>query len=170
MNEETIYRATVGFLIKNGRVNLPMKKRKMGAGLRNGYGGGIEDGETPAECVMRETMEEGRIKTWLQDLRRIALLRCHHITETNGKSLWIVHVFETGFWLGEPKETSEMGPPAWFPIDALPIDELMLDDRIWLPRLFRDRKPLIVTAHYWPDQKTLEDEVGVEEVATLPEE
>ncbi|MDO8482421.1 MAG: NUDIX domain-containing protein [bacterium] len=170
MNQEMIYRATVGFLIKNRRINLPIKKRKIGAGFRNGYGGKVVIPETLAECVIRETLEEGRIKTWLQDLHRIALLRCHHQMETGEKSIWIVHVFEIGFWLGEPRETTEMGQPAWFPINALPIHELMPDDRIWLPRLFRDQKPLIVTAHYRPDQKTLDGEVGVEEVAALPEE
>lgn len=170
MNHETVHRATVGFLIKNGRINLPVKKRKIGAGFRNGYGGGIQAEETPAACFIRETLEEGRIKTWLQDLRHIALLRCHHRTETGEKSLWIVHIFETGFWLGEPKETEEMGPPTWFPTDALPIQELMLDDRLWLPRVLRDKKPLVVTARYGPNQATLDEDVIIEEVETLPEE
>ncbi|KKU68677.1 MAG: NUDIX hydrolase [Parcubacteria group bacterium GW2011_GWA2_47_16] len=170
MNEEMTYRATVCFLIKHGRINLPVKRLGIGTGFRNGYGGKIEGLETLAICAAREVLEEGRVKTWPQDLRRLALLRCHYRTETNEKSLWIVHVFETGFWLGEPKETKEMGPPEWFPVGTLPIDELMLDDRIWLPRVLKDRKPLVVTARYGPDQKTLEDEVGIEEVAVLPEE
>ena len=170
MNEEMTYRATVCFLIKHGRINLPVKKLEIGAGFRNGYGGKIQTGETPAECAAREVLEEGRIKTWPQDVRRIALLRCHHRTETDEKSLWIVHVFETGFWLGKPKETAEMGPPEWFPTDALPIHELMLDDRIWLPRVLIDRKPLVVTARYGPNQTILDEEVAIEEVETLPEE
>lgn len=170
MNQETLHRATVCFLIKDGCINLPVKKRKIGAGFRNGYGGGIEAKETPAECVIRETLEEGRIKIWLQDLRRIALLRCHNRAEAGEKSLLIVHIFKTSFWLGEPKETSEMGRPIWFPTDALPIQELMLDDRVWLPRVLRDRKLVVVTSRYGPNQASLDEEVIIEEVETLPEE
>ncbi len=170
MNQETLCHATVGFLTKHNRVNLPVKKRKTGAGFRNGYGGKIWPEETPSACVTREILEEGRIKTWPQDLRRIALLHCHNRTETGEKFLYVVHVFETTFWLGEPKETEEMGPPAWFPTDALPLDELMIDDRLWLPRFFRDRKPLVVTVKYGPNQATLDEEMVIEEVLTLPEE
>jgi len=42
--EKTLRRAVVVFLIKNGKICLPKKKFKIGAGKRNGYGGGVEEG------------------------------------------------------------------------------------------------------------------------------
>lgn len=177
MNEKTIYHATIVYLVKNTKkdgsaINLPVKKRNIGAGFRNGYGGGIEQEETPAVCAVREILEEGKVKTWPEDLRPIALLRCHNRPEAGEKFLCVVYVFKTSFWLGltEPKETDEMGPPTWFPIGELPIAQLMPADKIWLPRLLIDQKPLVVTAHYGSHQQTLEDEVVIEEVDTLPKE
>lgn len=170
MNEKILNLAVLCYLVKNGEVNLPMKKKKIGARFRNGYGGGVESNESPNTCAVREALEEGKIKTWIEDLERIALLRCHNRTEEGQNFLCTVHVFQTKFWLGEPKETEEMGSPAWFSINNLPLQELMLGDRIWLPRFFRDQKPLMVTIRYGPHQKTLDCEVEIEEVETLPEE
>jgi len=147
-----------------------MKKEKIGSGFRNGYGGGVRSNESPNACAVREALEEGRIKTWVEDLEPIALLHCHNRTEEGKNFLCAVHVFQTKFWLGEPQETAEMGPPAWFPISHLPLEELMLTDRIWLPRFFRDQKLLFVKACYGPRQQTLAGEVEIEEVAALPEE
>lgn len=170
MNNEILYRATVGYLVKNSEVNLPTKKRGIGAGFRNGYGGETNPGETCGACCVREILEEGRVKTWVQDLKPVALLRCHNRTETGQLFLCTVHVFQTKFWLGDPKETEEVGTSTWFPTSNLPVQELMLADRIWLPRFFRDQKPIVVTIRYGPRQTTLDCEVEIEKVETLPEE
>lgn len=43
---------------KDGRILLGHKRRGMGAGKWNGFGGKREDGETMRECAARELFEE----------------------------------------------------------------------------------------------------------------
>jgi len=49
---------TLGFLFRNGKIILAEKKRKIGAGKLNGYGGEIEDGEDRISSLLREVEEE----------------------------------------------------------------------------------------------------------------
>ncbi|MFA7369814.1 MAG: NUDIX domain-containing protein, partial [Kiritimatiellales bacterium] len=51
-------RATLMFILQNGRMLLIHKKRGFGAGYFNAPGGRLEPGETPLECAVRETQEE----------------------------------------------------------------------------------------------------------------
>ena len=50
--------ATLLFIVRNGEILLIEKKRGIGAGKVNGPGGKIDPGETPLECIIRETREE----------------------------------------------------------------------------------------------------------------
>lgn len=170
MNKENVRLATVCYLIKDNTVSLPIKKKGVGAGFRNGYGGGIKSDESPDYAAIREILEEADVKVYTCDLNPMAILRCHNRSDDGQTFLYIIYAYWTKFWSGEPEETQEMGEPKWFPIDNLPIEELMLSDREWLQRFFRDMKPLVVTAHYGPNQLTLERAVEIEEVSELPEE
>jgi 8-oxo-dGTP diphosphatase len=51
-------RATLLFVIKDGRILLIHKKRGLGQGKINGPGGRLEPGETPLQCAVREVREE----------------------------------------------------------------------------------------------------------------
>ena len=51
-------RATLMFILQNGRMLLIHKKRGFGAGYFNAPGGRLEAGETSLECAVRETREE----------------------------------------------------------------------------------------------------------------
>ncbi len=44
--EKVLYKAVLVFLVKDGKVCLPVKKLKIGAGKRNGFGGGGEKDES----------------------------------------------------------------------------------------------------------------------------
>ena len=159
--EKTLRRAVVVFLIKNGKICLPKKKFKIGAGKRNGYGGGVGDGESWREAAAREVAEEARIKVWPHELKKIAHLFCHNTTETGAEFVYEVAVFAAESWLGEPRETKEMGKPEWFSFDMIPIKELMLDDRDWLPLTLkeviqnRSKKIPLVKSWYGPKQHIL---------------
>lgn len=119
-------RANLCFIVKGGRVLLIRKKRGLGAGKINGPGGKIEPGETALESAIRETQEE--IGVTPLELEERGVL---HFQFTDGYSLHCV-VFVARDFTGGPIETAE-ATPFWFPLDALPLDEMWADDRHWLP-------------------------------------
>ncbi len=51
-------RGTLCFVLREGKILLIEKKRRLGAGKVNGPGGRIEPGETPEQAAIRETQEE----------------------------------------------------------------------------------------------------------------
>ena len=56
--EKILYDAVLVFFVKDGKVLLPTKMKKIGKGKLNGYGGGIEKDETPITAAIREVEEE----------------------------------------------------------------------------------------------------------------
>ncbi len=130
---------TLCFLLRRDQILLGMKKRGFGAGKWNGIGGGVHvaRGEAIEDAARREVMEE--IEVRVRDLERAALL---HFTSTGRpEDTWQFecHVFLAREWDGEPVESDEMRPQ-WFPVDAMPFDEMWLDDRFWLPRVLRGER------------------------------
>lgn len=119
-------RATLCFVIHEGRILLILKKRGLGAGKINGPGGRIEVGESPAECAIRETKEELGI-TPLNICERGVL----HFQFVDGYSLHCT-VFTADSYEGEPVETDE-AVPRWTPLQAIPYEEMWADDIHWLP-------------------------------------
>lgn len=120
--------STIVFLTRDHEVLLGRKKRGLGEGRWNGYGGKVEPGETPLDSAIRETHEE--ICVIPEGLRYCADLRFEYV---DGPA-WRSYVFVSSAWRGDPTETEEMAP-AWFPIAALPLDEMWADDAFWLPRV-----------------------------------
>lgn len=109
---------------------LGMKKRGVGAGKFNGFGGKIEAGESVETAVLRELHEESGLSALPHQLTRAA-----ELTFYTGPTLdTITHVFLLDGWAGQPVETAEMRPH-WFAIDAIPFDQMWADDRYWLPRV-----------------------------------
>lgn len=121
-------RATLLFVVRDGRVLLIHKKRGLGAGKVNGPGGRIDPGETPRQCAIRETREELLVTP--TGVRAAGELRFHFL---DGLS---IHgfVFRADDCDGEPQETDE-AIPLWTPVDAVPYDRMWADDRHWLPLL-----------------------------------
>jgi 8-oxo-dGTP diphosphatase len=104
------------------------KKRGVGAGLYNGPGGKVEQGETPREAAVRETREEVGLR--VQDPEKLGEL----YFEFGGDPFMFVHVYRATEFAGEPVETAE-ADPEWFHRSAVPYDEMWADDRYWLPHL-----------------------------------
>ena len=119
-------RATLCFLIEDGKILLIRKKRGFGAGKINAPGGRIEPGEEPHECAIRETCEEVGLTP--------AGVRNHgelHFQFTDGYSLHCT-VFVANDYSGELIETDE-ALPIWTPLDSIPYEEMWADDIHWLP-------------------------------------
>lgn len=121
-------RATLLFVIEDGRILLIRKLRGLGAGKINGPGGKIDPGESALEAAVRETVEE--IGVTPIDPRESGTLRFQFI---DGFSIH-VKVFRADRFEGEPQTTDE-AIPIWTSLAEIPYDEMWADDRIWLPKL-----------------------------------
>lgn len=125
-------RATLLFIVKEGRILLIRKKRGLGAGKVNGPGGKIDPGETPAQCAVRETMEELGVEAF--GVRECGRLYFQFV---DGLRLFC-HVFRGDDCAGEPVETDEASP-LWTPVDRIPFEEMWKDDEHWMGHLLAGR-------------------------------
>ncbi len=126
-------RATLLFVIRDGRILLIRKKRGLGAGKINGPGGRIETGEDALSAAVRETREELEIVP--SGIRKAGELSFQF---TDGYSLFC-HVFTADSFTGEPRETPEAAP-LWTDLDSIPYDSMWADDRLWFPLMLSARK------------------------------
>ncbi len=117
--------AVIVHIIENGKILLHYKKRGHGMGYWNGVGGKLEEGETPEDCAIRESLEE--MNANIKNLNKLGTLKFYDVSEDD----WYVYVFRAEID-GEPKE-SEESKPKWFPLDSIPYDDMWEDDRYWLP-------------------------------------
>ena len=126
-------RATLLFILRDGKVLLIHKKRGLGAGKINGPGGRLEPGESPEAAAIREVEEEILI-TPLQ-VQPAGELKFQFV---DGHSIH-GYVFTAAAYRGEPGETGE-AVPVWFATDQMPYHRMWADDRIWMPLLLAGRR------------------------------
>ncbi|NOY26414.1 MAG: 8-oxo-dGTP diphosphatase [Oligoflexia bacterium] len=126
-------RATLLFVIHDGHALLIRKKRGLGAGKINAPGGKLDPGETAIQAAERELHEEVGVRAEGSKQRGdlsfqfVDGLRMH------------VTVFTAHSHHGSPIETDE-AVPLWFPLDAMPYDEMWADDRVWIPQMIAGRR------------------------------
>ncbi|HEY6018811.1 MAG TPA: NUDIX domain-containing protein, partial [Candidatus Paceibacterota bacterium] len=124
--------ATLAIIEKDGQVLLGYKKKGVEeiSDILNGPGGKVETGETPEQCVVRETEDELGILLDIYSLEKVALITFL----AGGIADFIVHVYRTSVFMGEPQETRVM-VPHWFPIIAIPYERMLEGDREWFPNV-----------------------------------
>lgn len=113
------------------RVYLGIKRQKIGAGLRNGPGGVIEDGETPIETCVREVFEEVGLILDPKNVKpagRVDFFLAGNQTEAPD---FRVFLFRSWLWTGKATNTPEMIDFRWFPLNALPKD-MMPGDSLFI--------------------------------------
>lgn len=125
-------RATILFVVRDGRILLMRKKRGLGAGKINGPGGKLDPGESALDCAIRETEEELCVTPLGVEQR--GELRFQF---TDGLSI-LGYVFLARDCQGEPRETDE-ALPLWTPLGEIPYAEMWADDAIWMPWLLEGR-------------------------------
>lgn len=146
------------------QILLGLKKRGVGQGLYNGYGGKIDPTDkTYEDGARRELQEECGL------LAGESLNRIGYLVETvdSLKMKFHIHVFTCNDWISdttgchitarnpsesagttipdeitdnkypEPVETDEMAPH-WFNIDAIPFPKMWIDDPYWFPYLLEN--------------------------------
>lgn len=120
-----------------GRVLLGRKKRGMGFGKWNGFGGKIEKGENMRQCAVRELREECGLIARTQDLELAAELYFQNAEDPEWSHAGIVYLVR--IWSGAPAVSDEM-EPRWFSPDALPFDRMWQADCQWLPLILKGKK------------------------------
>ncbi len=143
-------------IVRNGnQILLGMKKKGLGAGKYNGFGGKVEQNETVEQGALRELREEVSLIAEQMEKHAELTFQFPHKPEWDQ----VVHVFVTDKWSGNPTESDEM-KPEWFLTDRLPYQQMWASDAHWLPPVLAGK---FVTATFvWaPDGGILEKEVIV---------
>lgn len=165
---------TLIFLKKPGFTGLALKLKKIGATFLNGYGGKFKlKKENPRAASLRELNEEtGRekgITANAEDLEKVGIITFHNQQEGAPAFDAVVHIYFLRKWKGEPTATTEMGPVEWFPDDAIPLERMMLADRVWFPHVHAGKK-IIGEVWYGPKQLTLLRQTEIRFVDNVPEQ
>jgi 8-oxo-dGTP diphosphatase/2-hydroxy-dATP diphosphatase len=117
------------------------------AGLWNGFGGKIEEGETIEQAAIRELHEECCIVPKDMEKRGVILFKFdENGNPFEGNPVVEVHIYSVTQFEGEPIETNEMRPE-WFSYENIPYDSMWPDDLFWLPLLL-DGKNFKGTFHF----------------------
>lgn len=127
-----VERATLLFVIRDGKILLIRKKRGLGAGKINGPGGRLDPGETPEQCAIREVQEELLITP--TGVRAVGELLFQF---ADGHSIH-GYVFTASGHDGQPQSTDE-ADPLWTPLNQIPYPEMWADDRFWIPLMLEGR-------------------------------
>ena len=125
-------RATLLFVVRDGRILLIEKHRGLGQGKINGPGGRLEPGETPRAAAVREAEEEIRIRP--TGIHAAGELRFQFV---DGYSIH-VYVFRADGFVGEPEATVE-ATPLWADLESIPYERMWEDDVVWLPLLLQEQ-------------------------------
>jgi len=166
--EKVLLNATLCFPVKEDKILLALKMKKIGQGCWNGYGGGIDDGETPEQSIIRELEEEAKVKAFPNALEKVAIIDFRN-TKTDGNVFVCrVHIFLLHQWKGDFQPTDEMANPTWFKKKKLPLCKMMPADREWLPIVLAGKK-IIGEVEYGPFQKTLLKKVKLQYIDSFPD-
>jgi len=130
---------TLVIVYRDDKVLLGMKKKRgeksFGVGKWNGYGGGLEDGESLDECACRETLDEAGID--LKNLRKAG----DNLYKFEGDEQdHLVHVYTTDYFEGYFRDSDEMGNHTWFHKSEIPYDKMWKNDKFWMPYLLDGKK------------------------------
>lgn len=131
MIQKIIY--SLVFVKQNSNILLGLKKRGLGVGKWNGFGGKVENNESLLEAALRELKEESFLTA--KTLKQIGVL----VYEVSHRSrVDIVHVFTTNDFTGTPAESDEMSPK-WFEVKNIPFENMWPDSKLWYPYILNDK-------------------------------
>lgn len=132
----TAAHVTLCFLLRDGtagkEVLLGRKKTGFGLGKIVGVGGHVEPGETAAQAVCREVLEEIFVHVDQQDL--IPAGTVDFVFPAKNEWNMFTTVYLTERWTGEPAESDELAP-RWFRVAGLPVEQMWADAEHWLPAM-----------------------------------
>ncbi len=137
------------------KVLLVEKLEKIGVGCKNGFGGSIEERETPRACAARELREESGLVTLEKELEFVGVMTFHNQRKDGSHFVVRVFVFIASKCRGKLKlEKNKVANPKWYKTYRLPLKKLMPADPFWVPLILSGKK-IKGNARYGPNQKTL---------------
>ncbi|WP_461189777.1 8-oxo-dGTP diphosphatase [Arthrobacter sp. Z4-13] len=152
---------TLCFLLREAEVGtevlLGLKRTGFGTGKIVGIGGHVEPGESEAEAVVREVLEETGVTLREEDLTDAGVVQFVF----PARPAWDMHtrLFTARRWDGVPADSDEI-MPAWFRTDALPVDRMWQDADHWLPVVLEGgRVNVVVTLN--SDNETVASSVSL---------
>ncbi len=116
-------KATVVLIIKNSKILLALKGRKIGKGKWNGYGGKQKEIDaTIRDTAVRELFEESGkgISVRKEDLIPCALIDFFLFKNDSTIADFSVVFYTAETFTGTAVTTAEMRKPTWFPVNELP--------------------------------------------------
>jgi 8-oxo-dGTP diphosphatase len=140
---------TLCFLLREGahggEVLLGLKQTGFGKGKIVGIGGHVEPGESDAQAVIREVLEETGVVLQPEDLADAGSV--HFVFPARPEWNMQTTLFTARTWQGEPAPSDEI-LPEWFRVDMLPVDRMWQDADHWLPVVLEGgRVNVVVTMH-----------------------
>ena len=140
---------TLCFLLREGEngaeVLLGLKQTGFGKGKIVGIGGHVEPGESDAEAVIREVLEETAVVLRQEDLADAGTVR--FVFPAKPEWNMATRLFTARTWDGEPTASDEI-LPEWFSVSSLPVDRMWQDADHWLPVVLEGgRVNVVVTMH-----------------------
>lgn len=128
---------TLGFLFRNRKIILAAKKRKIGIGKLNGYGGRVEEGEDRMQSLIREIFEECSVIAEKENCKELGYIDFYF---QNAEGFLRVYVYRIDEFFGEPVETEEMGSPEEFDLNEIPYHRMMVGDEKFIPLVVQNKK------------------------------
>jgi len=126
---------TLGHIINGDKLLLKKATRGVSKGKWNGPGGKIDKGETPEQCMIRETYEE----TGLTMIKPFYHGRLFFYMDGEKKLSFLGYLFSTSKFKGKVRSTEE-GKVKWFKIKEIPYDKMWDDDKYWMTLMLSGRK------------------------------
>ncbi len=126
-------------------------KKRLWAGRYNGLGGHVEAGEDIAASVRREVREEAGLE--VRDLR----LRCVVHADAGDPASGILFFVFTAAAHDKNVRPSGEGAVEWWPVSALPVDKMVEDLPMLLPRVLSmgPTDPLLFAAYSYDNNNRL---------------
>jgi 8-oxo-dGTP pyrophosphatase MutT (NUDIX family) len=157
---------TIGYYFRNEdkEILLGLKKEGLfGGGRWNGPGGKVkvEEGETIYDGLVRETEEEAGLKVIKAEKRGIIVF--HFIEDPIVRHCHIYKILDDP---DQPTDSNEM-TWKWFPVNAIPYEQMWLADKYWMPYLLEGKK--FVGTFFYRDYDTLLGYENLKEVENLDE-
>ncbi|KAJ1648183.1 hypothetical protein LPJ64_000543 [Coemansia asiatica] len=158
--EVKYFSVVIPFNHERTKILLGRKKRGLGEGLWNGFGGKPDTGETMGQCTRRELEEKCGIRA-----EKVTCVGILYMGDINGPDFHIP-VYTTAEYSGQIAETEEM-EPKWFDAstEALPYDQMHQEAKLWWPTMLSGK--LFIARFLFEGEKVLNHNIQIVDVKAL---